>query len=334
MHQLERLTKEDAAKRKKERRKKNEKKQKEQLKVQLRMTAPTDIGMAQSDLSLAGAHPTDDFFDIIEAEKPKATRRGGPSVLAAYDDVSSDSESEAPPIDEDTTLLDSDEEEELRVKRLEAEIDGLYEAYVEKRMAKDAKYRVRESRNQDKARTEVWDGIGADGNDSESDGEGDRHRGYDNMYKNRAKLGESDSEDSDDQDDGLSDGDDTEKAGDDEVVEPVAGPSTQRLVTSFKGLNSRPAGSKAAQVWFGQDMFKGLGDVDDLTDEEEAPDAGAGSSEEMQLDGEQPSGDETEDGYEEVPAEEDTGMWDVDDENEDEVKQKQIKGMSFSISRE
>ncbi|KAG9050143.1 AdoMet-dependent rRNA methyltransferase spb1 [Tulasnella sp. UAMH 9824] len=351
--ELERLNDEAAARRKRERRKKNEKRAKEAVKLQLRMTVPTDIGLEVQDQALHGRGAGDDFFDINEAERKRVRRAGEIGLMAAYDrhdDASSDEDGLPKPEDvTDTTLLDSEEEEEQRVARLEAEIDGMYEAYMQKMMEKDAKFRVREGRKKDKERSEVWEGVSAPKRSGDSDSENEDEdellendpkgeRGWDGMMAARRKIGESS-----DEEDGGSDSESsssrTSVPGDDPSrphkrrrtsvssegsSSPVDHQPPTRLVKTFAGLApSKPAGSKAAQLWFGQDIFKSVGDLDDLTDDEDKPpkksesesEASSAAAEELE-----------DDGFEEVPQEpEDTTLWDVDDENIDEKKQELIK---------
>ncbi|KAG8990681.1 AdoMet-dependent rRNA methyltransferase spb1, partial [Tulasnella sp. 427] len=351
--ELERLNEDAAARRKRERRKKNEKRAKEALKLQLRMTAPTDIGMEVADHALQGKGAGDDFFDINEAERKKARKAGESGLMAAYDrydEASSDEEQLSKPEDiTDTTLLDSEEEEELRVARLEADIDGMYEAYVQKMMEKDAKYRVREGRKKDKERSEVWDGISAPKRSSGSDSEPEEddevlesdqkgERGWDGMMAARRRIGES----SDEEDDGsdaetsssqtsVPDADSSRprkrrrtSASSGESSPPEDDEPPARLVQTFANLGpSKPSGSKAAQLWFGQDLFKTVGDLDDLSDEEDRPAEKVSSEPKAR-----PAvvEDSEDDGFEEVPQEpEDMTMWDVEDENVDEKKQELIQ---------
>ena len=99
LHQLERLNAEAAARAKRERRRANEVKTKTIQRMQLQMTAPLDIGMEQSDLSLRGQV---DIFDL-EATEKGLRRKGGASALGDEDDGES-SEEDGAVHDEDEGL--------------------------------------------------------------------------------------------------------------------------------------------------------------------------------------------------------------------------------------
>ena len=96
--------------------------------MQLRMTAPMDIGMEQSDAALRGH---DDMFELDDAAS-RALRGRRPG--AGYDDDDTDEEAPeaAPEADGgDEEVLDSEEEQERKLAQLEDELDGMYDAYQE-----------------------------------------------------------------------------------------------------------------------------------------------------------------------------------------------------------
>ncbi|KAG8862719.1 AdoMet-dependent rRNA methyltransferase spb1 [Tulasnella sp. 330] len=347
--ELERLTVEQLAKRRKERKRMNEKKKKAILQMQLSMIAPTDIGLALNDMALATGQ-VEDIFDLNDAEGKKASRAGDGGLAAAYDDHdSSDDEEEDNGLAEDVAEMmawDSDEEDEAILKRREMEMEGMHQAYMQKMMERDAKFKVREARKLDKARSENWNGIGTapqPDDDSDDDSEADvpaHKRGWENMEVHKAEDDISGS----DTDDEMYDNDD-----DGERVAPRptkrqktsgTAPSRERLVTSLPHLEPvRPSGSKMAQVWFGQDIFKDVVDLNNLSDEEVSERGNKENvtpkmktndrSKRARAAAVDDENDDDEDGedFEVVPqdGDDDTAMWNVEDENVDEKKQQQIK---------
>ncbi|OCH96203.1 hypothetical protein OBBRIDRAFT_744279 [Obba rivulosa] len=318
-NELERLNAEAAARAKRERRRANEIKTRTIQRMQLQMTAPMDIGMEQHDASLGGQ---DDMFELDDAHR--AMRGKGGRGLDESDAESDDGS--AAPEDSDDEALDSEEERERKLAGLEAELDGMYDAYQDRLKERDAKYKVKEARKNSKAREE-WDGIekgsGSDSEDSSDEG------GWDNVQAAKERAGEDSSDEEDSDEDSA----------------PVAG--TKRRANELRGsAQSRkkarlatvaPASgdaklSRTAQVWFSQDCFAGA-DVDIEDDEEEEEEDADEEDVSMDVDEEdaaddalQASSDEDDD-FEIVPQEpdDDAGMWDVEDDNEDEIKQTKIK---------
>ena len=82
--------------------------------MQLRMTAPMDIGMEQADAALGGQ---DDIFDLDEGSKALRGKR----AAAGLDDESEAESDEGEGEDEDEAL-DSEEERERKLAGLEAEL--------------------------------------------------------------------------------------------------------------------------------------------------------------------------------------------------------------------
>ncbi|KAG9078267.1 AdoMet-dependent rRNA methyltransferase spb1 [Ceratobasidium sp. 370] len=179
-----------------------------------------------------------------------------------------------------------------RVAGLEDELDGLYEQYRERMAERDFKFKAKESRQKDKSREE-WSGIRkGDDEDEEESGEESGEGGWDvaQAAKDRGDEGESSS----DEDEGGLPAAKRRKVGDKNEKE--------RLITRLEEPKPQGAASKAAQVWFSQALFKDVANVEDEDEE----------------------GDE--DDFEIVAQEaDDTPMWDVDNEEEDEAKQEYIK---------
>ncbi|KAJ7706073.1 Spb1 C-terminal domain-containing protein [Mycena rosella] len=314
--ELERLNAQAAARTKRERRRANEVKTRTIQRMQLQMTAPLDIGLEQHDASLGGQ---DDFFDLGGAESG-LRKRGGLAALQEEDAIGgSDDEDEGSDGDESDEVLDSDEERERKVDGLEAEMDGLYDAYRDRMRERDAKYKVKESREKN-AEREEWSGIKQPIDvDSESEEE---EGGWDKMEAVKERTGDASSDDSDSDEEDEEDAPATRKRS---RAEPgPAKPSKRaKLITNLR----EPKSSQAANLWFSQDVFAGMGDALDVGEDD--PD------EEMSVDGEDASEAEWEDAPEDADdddfeivkaaPEDDVDMWDVEDENEDQVKQEKIK---------
>lgn len=98
------------------------------------MTAPIDIGLEQSDLSLTGQQ---DLFDSQDSEKQLRKQGGLARILTNEDGEVSDEEEDVESMHDSSGIG----EEERRVETLEAELDGLYDAYQTHLKERDAKYR-------------------------------------------------------------------------------------------------------------------------------------------------------------------------------------------------
>ncbi|OBZ79287.1 AdoMet-dependent rRNA methyltransferase SPB1 [Grifola frondosa] len=317
-NELERLNAEAAARAKRERRRANEVKTRTIQRMQLQMTAPLDIGMEQNDAALGHG---EDVFDLDNAAK--ALRgKGGKARLGEDEDDDSDEE-EAVDEEEEEDVLDSEEEQERKVAGLEAELDGLYDAYQEHLKERDAKYKVKEARKNNKER-ETWGGIRKADSDEDSDEEG----GWDKMEQAKDRTGEDSSSD-----------DSSDEEEEDDHDSAIAGKKRRRTDSgdsAQKSKKARPLAkldesqaaqklSRAAQVWFNQDCFAGA-DLD-MGDSESAGEHTEDIDEMSVLSDAEPRSSDDEDGFEVVPQDpdDDIEMWDVDGENEDEIKQAKIR---------
>ena len=347
------------AKHRKERKRKNEKKARDLLKLQLHMTAPEDLD--NEDRALGGE---DEVFDLGEGER-EAVRQGRSTglgeTLTEADGMSEDDEEDLDD-DSDDEVLDSDEERERKLGSLEGQLDGLYDEYKERMAERDAKWRVKNARAKDK-NFDKWTGIGDDSDDdgvektfragparaprrgdADEEAEESDEGGWDLVAANKAKLGEE--PDSSDE----SDDEDRPKVAKKEKIqirvrEAPAMSAPRGLVTSLNDKEERAQMSRQAQVWFDQSVFQNLGDLaaldgDDEEEEEDdidmSEDEGAeGDSEEDVEDVDVEMEDGSEDGaddFEIVPVVDDNGPeWDVDDEDQDEVKKKIIQGQSTQL---
>lgn len=359
-NKLKKLHDEKMAKQKREKRKKNEMKTRTIQKLQLGMTAPTDLDM--DDRALAG----EEMFDLGEGER-ELERAGGHNIGDVVRDADgmSDSEDEASaevPAESDDEVLSSDEEREMRTRALEGELDNLYDDYKDRMSERDAKWKVKQMRLKDR-NYDKWQGISKEGSDSddgvdkgfrdgivrqprrgdadeeeeESEGEG----GWDVVAAQKAKLDDDSSDDSD------ADEEAKPKAKRPITIRPDARAPEQpkRLLTSLTGDDARARMSRQAQVWFDQGVFKDVGDLAALDgdDESEADDESEENDEDDEMDEDEDEEEESDvemesrsstlgeddDDFEIVPQEEDNDReWDVEDEDQDEVLQEQIKSTS------
>ncbi|KAG9092695.1 AdoMet-dependent rRNA methyltransferase spb1, partial [Ceratobasidium sp. 370] len=306
--ELTRLNAGAAARAKRDRRKANEKRTRTVMRMQLQMTAALDIGMEFTDNALKG-----DVFDLsgvdgkgVTAKNDGSSDEGGEQRLAGGGD-----EGES-----------SGEDGEKKVAALEDELDGLYEQYRERMAERDLKFKAMESRQKDKSREE-WSGIRkGDDEDEEESGEESGEGGWD--VAQAAKDQGDEGEGSSDEDEGERPAAKRRKVGDENEKE--------RLITRLEEPKLKGAASKAAQVWFSQDLFK---DVANIEDEDEEGDIHEDVEMASESDGvdepESAEGEEEEDDFEILPQEADkTPMWDVDNVDEEEAKQEYIKRLLLS----
>lgn len=213
--------------------------------MQLQMTAPLDIGLEQQDAALVLGQ--DDVFDLVRAED--ALRKGE----IDEDDEGDDHETEENGSESDV-VLDSDQERERKVMGLEAELDGLYDAYQNRLRERDAKYKIMEARRKNTEREE-WHGIQEEQDDDGESSVG----GWDEKDGSDLSSDESDS----DGETFLS------KARKRSYKEGDTSHSSKRprLVTKLEG--PKIPVSKAAQLWFSQDVFAGIDGADVISDNED-----------------------------------------------------------------
>ncbi|GLB36248.1 putative required for proper assembly of pre-ribosomal particles during the biogenesis of the 60S ribosomal subunit [Lyophyllum shimeji] len=317
--ELERLNAEAAARMKRERRRANELKTRTIQRMQLQMTAPLDIGLEQQDLALGGQ---DDMFDLGGTER--GLRKTGGIERLIGDDGDAVEESEEEEVEEnDGEVLDSEEERERKVDGLEAELDGLYDAYQERLRERDTKFKVKEARRA-RAEREDWSGIQSEhGSDDESGSE--EEGGWDKMQE--AKEDVSDDETSNDEDihsSGESTSQGVKRPRGADRASPSRSSKRVKLVTKQEEPKLSMSSSKAAQLWFSQDVFSGLDDVDADDHEPDADSKDAASAKDWES---AARVSEDDDDFEVVPQEPDAAMdmWEAENENVDEIKQAEIR---------
>ena len=251
---MERLNAEAASRTKRERRRANEVKRKTIQRMQLQMTAPLDIGLEQTDAVLG--YGQEDIFDLEHAER--ASRRKGFPDTSDTDAEDKEPEESKDVHSLDDEVLETDEEQNNRVQTMEDELDGLYEAYRERLAERDAKFKAREARQGDKRR-EGWSGIERDeGRDDMDDGSEDG--GWDEMEQRKTRNDDSDSSSTDEEDDEvLSPRSPKRKRADQQETSH----KRARLLTSLEEPQTASQMSRKTDVWFSQDIFKGLDQVGD-----------------------------------------------------------------------
>lgn len=219
--ELQALKEKEGTRKKKERRKENDQRQKDIVRMQLNMTAPMDIGMEER-----GPMGEDAMFQLKAVDKAGALGRisKGKMVKLSEQDARKDRDSGL------GTSPDSDEDSDEEEDRLERELDGMYDAYKERKAATDAKYRAKRSKKEHD--DDEWEGVSADEKEASDE---------------ESELDEDSDEDSDAEDDGT--------------------PGKKTLLTDLEKDTADSSGlSKRARAFFNQDLFK---DMDGLLDEPE-----------------------------------------------------------------
>lgn len=235
------------------------------------MTAPLDIGLEQTDALLG--HGQEDMFNLESAER--IPRRTGSPDFTDTDDQGSDIEQRMDDDSPDDDSLHGDGERNSRVHALENDLDDLYETYRERLAERDAKYKVRMAR-QDNKRREEWTGIDKDEaqGDTYEEGEGG---GWDEMEQRKAT--ESDSDSSSVGEDDLSSSQSSSRRK--RARQQETSRKKARLLTSLEEPQTAFQSSKKTDVWFSQDIFDGLDhlreDVDGETSPEPSLDVGVRS---------------------------------------------------------
>jgi AdoMet-dependent rRNA methyltransferase SPB1 len=223
--------------------------------MQLQMTAPLDIGLEQTDAVLG--HGQEDVFDLESAER--IPRRIGSPDFTDSDDQDNDIEQRNDDnSSDDDEALHTDGEQNSRIQTLENDLDGLYETYRERLAERDAKYKVRMARQDDKRREE-WSGIDKD----EAQGDTDKENGgggWDEMEQRKAAESDSDFSSADEEDELSSK---RKQPRQQETSRKKA-----RLLTSLKEPQTKIQSSIKTDVWFSQDIFGGLGHLSEDDDGE------------------------------------------------------------------
>ncbi|KAG0649053.1 S-adenosyl-L-methionine-dependent methyltransferase [Hyphodiscus hymeniophilus] len=149
------LSEKETSRKKRERRRENEKKQREIIRMQLHMTAPTEIGLEQ-----AGPNGEGSMFGLKTIDKSGAVDKiaKGKMAILTEADLRKDRESEL-------GRPESDEESDPEEDRLDRDLDAMYDQYQERKSDLDAKFRAKKARKEHEDGD--WEGFSADGHESD-----------------------------------------------------------------------------------------------------------------------------------------------------------------------
>jgi AdoMet-dependent rRNA methyltransferase SPB1 len=154
---LQRLSEQESARKKRDRRRENERKQREIVRMQLHMTAPTEIGLTQNgpdgDSAMFNLRPVDRSSALEKVVKGEMSLPSDLEDIAGLTAENSD-------IEED----ESDEEQD----QLDRDLDSMYDLYQEKKAESSAKYRAKKARKERNGGD--WEGFSETEEDSEEDG--------------------------------------------------------------------------------------------------------------------------------------------------------------------
>ena len=227
--------------------------------MQLQMSVPVDIGLEQSDpsLQLGG----EDIFDLGDTQKGLAGRGEMRRFVEGNAQDSSEEELRDDDTEDSEIEVDADDEQEVKTRRLEGALDGLYDAYRQRLSERDAKYKVREARRKDKDREE-WRGIRDDGDeDEDTDGEL-QEGGWEHVQRAKDR------------------GSDTSSSSDEDEDEMPIGQKRRKPGTSpVKKPGNTSTSHSAADIWFSRDVFRDVGDLD-VRDDKVSEDASSAEEDE------------------------------------------------------
>ena len=155
--ELQALSEKESSRKKRERRRENEKKQREIIRMQLHMTAPTEIGLEQ-----AGPNGEGSMFGLKTIDKSGAVDKiaKGKMAILTEADLRKDRESAL-------GRTESDEESDPEEDRLDRDLDAMYEQYQDRKSDLDAKFRAKKARKEHEDGD--WEGFSADGHESDDD---------------------------------------------------------------------------------------------------------------------------------------------------------------------
>lgn len=156
--ELQALSERQSGRKKRERRRENEKKQKEIIRMQLHMTAPTEIGLEQ-----AGPNGEGSMFALKAVDKLGAVDKIAKGKMAILTEAELRKDHDSG-FGSGETDEDSDPEED----NLDREMDQLYEQYQDRKSDADAKFRAKKARKEHEDGD--WEGFSADNkSDDESE---------------------------------------------------------------------------------------------------------------------------------------------------------------------
>ncbi|KAI7853920.1 Spb1 C-terminal domain-containing protein [Circinella umbellata] len=337
--ELENLSKEEASKRKRAKRKANEKKMKDIHRMQLNMTAPTDIGIDQAGVD------GESLFTIKKIDKDSALTRLQKGDMSVADELAEEGTDEDDSImggkslkgripQMDQMMLDeSDYEDEL-----DRQLEDDYERYKERKAEKNPKLKAKMVRKE----YDEWHGFDGKNKDKDDDMSSDSDDDDDDD-----QLQESSDEDSDiemEQIGGSSDDDDDTVPAARSIQKRKTGNSLLNDLGHKAAMEKRTASglSTAASMFFDSDIFEGVDGLDDEEDDDEEEEAEEEDTLEVDVGSrkrkaeeelEREDSDDEESDFEIVKnedefADSDDEMWDgAEDENSKAVKRAKEKGL-------
>jgi AdoMet-dependent rRNA methyltransferase SPB1 len=163
--ELQSLSEKETSRKKRERRRENEKKQREIIRMQLHMTAPTEIGLEQGGQSGEGS-----MFALKVVDKYGAIDHIAKGKMGKFTDGDGRKDH-----DSGIGTSETDEESDAEEDRLDRYLDSMYEQYQTRKSELDAKFRAKKARKE--FEDGDWDGFSGDdhgnGNDDGTDFEED-----------------------------------------------------------------------------------------------------------------------------------------------------------------
>lgn len=156
--EIQAMSEKESSRKKRERRRENERKQREIIRMQLHMTAPTEIGLEQS-----GPNGEGSMFALKLVDKSGAIDRiakGKMAVLSQADLVR----------DQDSGIgmdAETDDGSDPEEDKLDNYLDSMYEQYQTRKSESDAKFRAKKARKEHEDGD--WEGFSADGHGSDRD---------------------------------------------------------------------------------------------------------------------------------------------------------------------
>ena len=155
--ELQALSEKESSRKKRERRRENEKKQKEIVRMQLHMTAPTEIGLEQS-----GPNGEGSMFGLKAIDMSGAVDKIAKGKMAILTEADQRKDH-----DSGFGSGETDDESDDEQDKLDRELDSMYEQYTERKSETDAKFRAKKARKEHDDGD--WEGFSAEENDSDDD---------------------------------------------------------------------------------------------------------------------------------------------------------------------
>lgn len=154
---LQQLSEKETARKKRERRRENEKKQREIIRMQLHMTAPTEIGLEQ-----AGPNGEGSMFALKSIDKAGAVDKISKGKMAILTEAESRQGGE-----NGVVLLEEEEESDVEQDQLDRYLDSMYDQYQDRKSESDAKFRAKKNRKE--YEDGDWEGFSADNHGSDDE---------------------------------------------------------------------------------------------------------------------------------------------------------------------